>query len=148
MLMLNDDPDWDPELFAGERRLYYGRWKYKYEIAAEKGAVGAIIIHTDLSAGYPWPVVLTGWSGEQFELPAGDEPRIQVKAWMTEEAARRLVDFAGHDLDSMIEAREESRFQTGASRSLDLLRSGGSTSRDRDRKRGRHSARIRPGSRG
>jgi hypothetical protein len=123
MLMVNDDPDWDPELFAGERRLYYGRWKYKYEIAAEKGAVGAIIIHTSLSAGYPWPVVLTGWSGEQFELPAGDEPRIQLKAWMTEEASRRLVEFAGHDLDALIEAARSRDFRPvplGLSTSLDL----------------------------
>jgi len=123
MLMLNDDPDWDPELFAGERRLYYGRWKYKYEIAAEKGAVGAIIIHTSLSAGYPWPVVLTGWSGEQFELPAADEPRIQLKAWMTEEASRRLVEFAGHDLDALIEAARSREFRPvplGLSTSLDL----------------------------
>jgi len=123
LLMLNDDPDWDPELFAGERRLYYGRWKYKYEIAAQQGAIGAIIIHTSLSAGYPWPVVLTGWSGEQFELPAGDEPRIQLKAWMTEEATRRLVEFAGHDLDSLIEAartRDFSPVPLGLSTSLDL----------------------------
>jgi hypothetical protein len=123
LLMLNDDPDWDPELFAGERRLYYGRWKYKYEIAAEKKAAGAIIIHTDLSAGYPWPVVLTGWSGEQFELPAGDEPRIQVKAWTTEAAARRLVEFAGHDFDSMIEAARSRDFHPlplGLTTSLDL----------------------------
>jgi len=123
LLMLNDDPDWDPELFAGERRLYYGRWNYKYEIAAAKGAVGAIIIHTDLSAGYPWQVVLTGWSGEQFELPAGDEPRIQLKAWMTEEASRRLVEFAGHDLDALIEAaraRDFSPVPLGLSTSLDM----------------------------
>jgi len=123
MLMLNDDPDWDPELFAGERRLYYGRWTYKYEIAAERGAVGAIIIHTDLSAGYPWPVVLTGWSGEQFELPAGDEPRIQIRAWMTEDASRRLVEFAGRDLDALITAARERDFRPvplGVTTSLDL----------------------------
>ena len=123
LLMLNDDPDWDPELFAGERRLYYGRWKYKYEIAAERGAAGAIIIHTDLSAGYPWPVVLTGWSGEQFELPAGEEPRIQVKAWMTEEASRRLVEFAGQDLDSLVAAARTREFRPvplGLMTSLDL----------------------------
>jgi len=123
LLMLNDDPDWDPELFSGERRLYYGRWKYKYEIAAEKGAAGAIIIHTSLSAGYPWPVVLTGWSGEQFELPAGDEPRIQLKAWMTEEASRRLVEFAGHDLDELVESARSRDFTPvplGLSTSLDL----------------------------
>jgi hypothetical protein len=123
MLMLNDDPDWDPELFAGERRLYYGRWKYKYEIAAQHGAAGAVLIHTDLSAGYPWPVVLTGWSGEQFELPAGDEPRIQLKAWMSETAARRLVEFAGHDLDALIESARSREFRPvplGLSTSLDL----------------------------
>src|SRR6185295_6891565 len=50
LLMLNDDPDWDPALFAGPRRLYYGRWTYKYESAARAGAVGAIIIHTTASA--------------------------------------------------------------------------------------------------
>jgi Zn-dependent M28 family amino/carboxypeptidase len=123
LLMLNDDPDWDPNLFAGERRLYYGRWVYKYESAAGQGAAGAIIIHTDLSAGYPWPVVLTGWTGEQFELPAGDEPRLQIKAWMTENAARRLVEFAGLDLDEMISAARSRDFQPvtlGLTTSLDL----------------------------
>ena len=44
--MMNNDPDWDPKLFAGKRRLYYGRWTYKYESAARQGAAGAIIIHT------------------------------------------------------------------------------------------------------
>ena len=62
--MLNDDPDWDPELFAGERKLYYGRWNYKYESAARQGAAGAIIIHTAPSAGYPWEVVRSSWSGD------------------------------------------------------------------------------------
>ena len=53
LLMLNNDPDWDPALFAGTTRLYYGRWDYKYASAARAGAVGAIIIHTTPSAGYP-----------------------------------------------------------------------------------------------
>ena len=89
LLMLNNDPDWDPKLFAGKTRLYYGRWTYKYESAARQGAAGAIIIHTTPSAGYPWQVVQTSWSGEQFELPAEGEPRIQLKGWVTEDAARR-----------------------------------------------------------
>jgi hypothetical protein len=63
LLMLNDDPDWDPQLFAGPRKLYYGRWTYKYESAAREGAAGAIIVHTTPSAGYPWDVVLNSWSG-------------------------------------------------------------------------------------
>jgi len=64
LVMLNNDPDWDPKLFEGNRRLYYGRWTYKYESAARQGAAGAIIIHTTPSAGYPWQVVQNSWSVE------------------------------------------------------------------------------------
>ncbi|MFP3940612.1 MAG: M28 family peptidase [Thermoanaerobaculia bacterium] len=111
LLMLNNDPDWDPELFEGETRLYYGRWSYKYESAARQGAAGAIVIHTTPSAGYPWQVVETSWSGEQFQLPAEGEPRIEVEAWATEDAARRLVDAAGHDLDALVESARSRDFR-------------------------------------
>lgn len=110
LLMLNNDPDWDPDLFEGETRLYYGRWSYKYESAARQGAVGAIIIHTTPSAGYPWQVVQNSWSGPQFELPAGDEPRLQVIAWVTEDAATRLVNVARLNLDSLIAAARDPEF--------------------------------------
>jgi Zn-dependent M28 family amino/carboxypeptidase len=103
LVMMNNDPDWDPELFAGETRLWYGRWDYKYLSAAKQGAAGAIIIHTQPSAGYPYQVVQTSWTGEQFELPAGDEPRIKVPAWVTEDTARDLVAMAGFDLDELRE---------------------------------------------
>ncbi len=103
LLMMNNDPDWDPELFGGETRLWYGRWDYKYLSAARQGAAGAIIIHTTPSAGYPFQVVQTSWTGVQFELPAGDEPRSQVKAWVTEDSARDLVAMAGLDLDELRE---------------------------------------------
>ncbi len=101
LVMLNNDPDWDEALFAGTTRLYYGRWSYKYESAARQGAAGAIIIHTPASAGYPWQVVQTSWGGEQFQLQAGDEPRLQVSAWVTEAAAARLLTLAGHDLAAL-----------------------------------------------
>lgn len=104
VLMMNNDPDWDPELFAGETRLWYGRWDYKYLTAARQGAVGAIIIHTTPSAGYPFQVVQTSWTGEQFELPAGDEPRSQFQAWVTEDTARELVAMADLDLDALRES--------------------------------------------
>jgi Zn-dependent M28 family amino/carboxypeptidase len=110
LVVLNNDPDWDPNLFEGETRLYYGRWTYKYESAARRGAVGAIIVHTTPSAGYPWQVVQTSWSGPQFELPAGAEPRVQVEAWVTEEAARRLLGGA-HDLDALIEQAKRREFR-------------------------------------
>jgi len=111
LLMLNNDPDWDPELFEGERRLYYGRWTYKYESAARQGAAGAIVVHTTPSAGYPWQVVQTSWSGEQFELPAGDEPRLQVEAWTTEAATKELIALAGKSWDELVAAAKTREFR-------------------------------------
>lgn len=110
LVMLNNDPSWDPELFAGETRLYYGRWSYKYESAAAQGAAGAIIIHTTPSAGYPFQVVQTSWTGEQFELQAGDEPRMQVEGWVSEDAARKVIAMSGHDLDALREAADNRDF--------------------------------------
>jgi len=111
LLIMNNDPDWDPQLFEGETRLWYGRWDYKYLSAAKQGAAGAIIIHTTPSAGYPFQVVQTSWTGEQFELPAGDEPRNLVNAWVTEDAARELVAMAGKDLDALREAAYNRDFE-------------------------------------
>jgi Zn-dependent M28 family amino/carboxypeptidase len=111
LLIMNNDPDWDPDLFGGETRLWYGRWDYKYLSAARQGAVGAIIIHTSPSAGYPFQVVQTSWTGVQFELPAGDEPRTRMNAWVSEDKARELVAMAGHDLDDLREAAYNRDFQ-------------------------------------
>lgn len=111
VVIMNNDPDWDPALFAGKMRLYYGRWDYKYENAARHGAAGAIIIHTTPSAGYPYQVVQTSWTGEQFELPAGSELRTPVKAWVTEDAARKLAKLGGRDLDKLIASAKSKKFR-------------------------------------
>jgi Zn-dependent M28 family amino/carboxypeptidase len=109
LVMLNNDPEASPDLFGGVTRLYYGRWTYKYESAARQGAAAAIIIHTTPSAGYGWNVVQTSWTGEQFQLPAVEgEPHVQVEAWVTEEAARRLFESAGQSYDDLV-ARAQSR---------------------------------------
>ncbi len=110
LVVLNSDPDWDPALFEGTTRLYYGRWTYKYESAARQGAAGVIIIHTTPSAGYPWQVVQSSWSGPQYELPAGAEPRAALEGWATEDAARRLLGDA-HDLDALIEQAKSRDFR-------------------------------------
>ena len=110
LVIVNNDPDWNDDLFEGNRRLYYGRWTYKYQQAAKMGAVGAIIIHTTPSAGYPFQVVQTSWTGPQFEIPAGDEPRLQIAAWTTEDAMREIFSLAGQDLDALREAAKERTF--------------------------------------
>ncbi len=111
LLMMNNDPEDDPKLFAGKTRLWYGRWDYKYEIAGRKGAAAAIIIHTTPSAGYDWNVVQTGWSGEKYELPDDGSPRAALKAWATEEASRKIAAFGGQDLDRMRAAAQRKDFR-------------------------------------
>jgi Zn-dependent M28 family amino/carboxypeptidase len=110
LMIMNNDPEADPELFEGKRRLYYGRWDYKYAMAARQGAAGAIIIHTTPSAGYGWSVVQNSWTGEQFSLPARGEDALQVQAWVTEDAARRLVGLGGHRLEALVAAAERRDF--------------------------------------
>ena len=108
LVMMNNDPEDDPELFAGKRRLYYGRWDYKYHKAAEMGAAGALIIHTTASAGYPYQVVQTSWSGEESELAATSGPRMKLKGWLTEDASKRVASLAGYDL-AELQAKAQSR---------------------------------------
>jgi Zn-dependent M28 family amino/carboxypeptidase len=112
LLFLNGEPEADPGIFAGKRRLYYGRWDYKYEMAAKLGAAGAVILHTDASASYGWKVVLSSWTGEQLSLPAlPGQPALAVKAWVTEEAGRRLARLGGRDLDALRAAAERRDFR-------------------------------------
>jgi Zn-dependent M28 family amino/carboxypeptidase len=112
IVVMNNDPEDDPKLFAGKTRLWYGRWDYKYEQAARAGAAGCIIIHTTPSAGYPWQVVQTSWSGEQFDLPAtAGTPTLQLRGWTTEEATKRLMALAGKDLDALRKAAQGRDFK-------------------------------------
>jgi Zn-dependent M28 family amino/carboxypeptidase len=107
LIMVNDPPapaD-EPTLFGGPALTYYGRWTYKYEEAARQGAAGALLIHTDESATYPWQVVQSSWSGTQYALPPEPgSPAIGIKAWLTESAARDLVKRGGKDLDALRQA--------------------------------------------
>ncbi len=111
LVFMNNDPESDPALFEGKRRLYYGRWEYKFAMAAKQGAAGAIVIHTDHSAGYKWQVVQSSWTGEQLELPSRGEPTVPVKAWFTDEASRRVVRLGGRNLDALRASAESRDFR-------------------------------------
>jgi Zn-dependent M28 family amino/carboxypeptidase len=123
LLMMNNDPEDDPQLFGGKTRLYYGRWDYKYDQAAKTGAAGAIIIHTTPSAGYGWQVIQSSWTGEQFVLPHEGGPQLQVKAWVTDDSAKRLAKLGGQDLDALRAAAQKRDFRPvplGVTVSLDV----------------------------
>ncbi len=106
VMLVNDPPATteEPNLFGAKALTYYGRWTYKYEEAARRGAVGAILLHTDESAGYPWSVVRTSNGSWRFDIARqqGDTtPFLQFRSWMTDESARRLMKLAGQDLDKL-----------------------------------------------
>src|SRR3989440_5379268 len=112
ILMLINDPaipdpadptKLDPEMFKGNAMTYYGRWTYKYEIAAQKGAAAAIIIHETGPAAYPYSVVRTSWSKENFELDAPDKnaSAVSVRSWITLDVAKKLLADCGKDFEAL-----------------------------------------------
>jgi Zn-dependent M28 family amino/carboxypeptidase len=102
LMLVNEPPSDDPKFFNGKVLTYYGRWMYKYEEAARKGAVGAILIHRTDMASYGWDVVRNSNSGEKDYLKIGDTPRLKAAAWIHLDIARKLASVAGLDLDKMM----------------------------------------------
>lgn len=108
MILVNDPPPTtaEPNRFGGKGLTYYGRWTYKYEEAARRGAVGVILVHTDNSAGYGWNVVRTSNGSWRYEIErdAKDKtPFLEIKSWATESASARILRSAGLDLKELQE---------------------------------------------
>ncbi len=96
----------DDKMFKGKAMTYYGRWTYKYEIASEKGAAAAIIIHETGPAGYPYEVVSGSWSRENFDIQRPDKNmgRVAVESWITTDRAKELFTAGGQDFDALRKA--------------------------------------------
>src|SRR6266567_1303974 len=93
----------DEKMFKGKAMTYYGRWTYKYEIAAQKGAVAAVIIHETGPAGYPYSVVKTSWAKENYEIdsPNKNMGAVEARSWITLDAAKKLLADCGQDFDAL-----------------------------------------------
>ena len=111
LLMLVNQPTDDPKLFHGKALTYYGRWTYKYEQAARKGAVGAILIHKTDMASYPWEVVRNSNSGEKSYLKLDGTPKLKAAAWIHLDVANNLAKSAGLDLDKMMSDARSRNFK-------------------------------------
>jgi Zn-dependent M28 family amino/carboxypeptidase len=99
LCFVNDPPSDDPNFFGGKSLTYYGRWTYKFEQAARKGAVGALIIHrTDLAA-YGWDVVRNSNSAEKTFIAHDANPHLQAASWIQLDVAKQLFVASGTDLD-------------------------------------------------
>jgi Zn-dependent M28 family amino/carboxypeptidase len=99
----NDPPSDDPKVFGGKARTLYGRWTYKYDIAQAKGAAGAIVIHVDSSAGYPWAVVANSRSGENLILASeAAGSTLKLKAWTTDATTREFFRMSGLKFEDLV----------------------------------------------
>jgi Zn-dependent M28 family amino/carboxypeptidase len=101
LMLVNEPPSDDPKFFKGKALTYYGRWTYKYEEAARKGAVGVILIHREDMASYPWEVVRNSNSGEKSYLKL-EGPALKVASWVQLDVAKKLAVASGMDLDKMM----------------------------------------------
>ena len=92
----------DQKLFNGTAMTYYGRWTYKYEEGARRGAAGILIVHETGPAGYPFSVV-QGNLREKFDLVTPDKNmgRSAIEGWVTLDAAKRILKMAGQDFDAL-----------------------------------------------
>lgn len=124
LMLVNDPPVADPKdpskldnsVFKGRAMTYYGRWTYKYEIASEKGAAAAILIHETGPAGYPFEVVRGSWSRENFDIArspsdGGGSDRVALEGWITEGKARDILKAGGRDLDALKKAAARRDFR-------------------------------------
>jgi Zn-dependent M28 family amino/carboxypeptidase len=108
-----DDPAaLDPNMFNGEAMTLYGRWTYKYEVGAARGADAVLVVHETGPAGYPWDVVTGSWGGENMSIQSdgGDAP-LKMEAWITDDFARELFAAAGQDFDALKERARTAEFE-------------------------------------
>src|SRR3954466_13303179 len=122
ILMLINDPaipdpadpaKLDEKMFKGKAMTYYGRWTYKYEIAAQKGAAAAVIIHETEPAAYPYSVILSSWGKENIEIDAADKNKgaVQIRSWITLDVAKKLLTDSGQDFDALKKAALSKQFR-------------------------------------
>ena len=100
VMLVGDRRNGPPAPLCCEPENFYGRWTYKLEEARRRGAAGALLVHTDASAGYGWPVVRNSWSQERFQLAGSGHTRA-VQGWLTEATAIRLFALAGQDFQAL-----------------------------------------------
>jgi Zn-dependent M28 family amino/carboxypeptidase len=111
LMLVNEPPSDDPNFFKGRALTYYGRWTYKYEEAARRGAAGVILIHKTEMASYGWEVVRNSWGGETSLLQDDKDPKLKSAGWIQLEVARKLAQAAGMNLDKMLQEANSRSFK-------------------------------------
>ncbi len=111
LLFVNEPASDDPKFFKGKALTYYGRWTYKFEETARRGAVATLIIHRPDLASYGWEVVRNSWGKERSYLKIDATPKLQAASWIQFEVAKKLVAMGGLDLDKLFEQSQSHDFK-------------------------------------
>jgi len=111
LLFVNEPSSDDPEFFKGKALTYYGRWTYKYEETARRGAVATLIIHRTDLASYGWEVVRNSWGTERSYLKRDGSPKLQAASWIQLDVAQKIVGLVGLDLDKMFQRAQMKDFK-------------------------------------
>ena len=111
LMLVNEPPSDDVKFFKGKALTYYGRWTYKYEEAARRGAVAVLLIHQTDMASYPWEVVRNSNSGEKSYLKLDGSPKLKAAAWVQLEVAEKLAKTAGLNLGKMMTEAQSREFK-------------------------------------
>jgi len=111
LMLVNEPPSEDAKFFKGKALTYYGRWTYKYEEAARRGALAVLLIHQTDMASYPWDVVRNSNSGEKSYLKLDGTPKLKAAAWIQFEVADRLAKSAGLNLGKMMTEAQSREFK-------------------------------------
>jgi Zn-dependent M28 family amino/carboxypeptidase len=118
-VFLVNDPDFEAKpgepiagRFGGQAMTYYGRWSYKFEEAARRGAIAALIVHETEGAGYGWNVIESP-GGENYNIvvPEGAQQPLLLQGWIQRPAAAELLRRAGHDLEAVKRQARTAQFQ-------------------------------------
>jgi len=111
LMLVNEPPSQDPKFFKGKALTYYGRWTYKYEEAARRGAVAALLIHQTEMASYPWEVVRNSNSGEKAYLKLDGTPKLKIAAWVQFGVAQKLANACGQNLENLMAVAQTRGFK-------------------------------------
>ena len=111
LLFVNQPVSDDPKFFKGKTLTYYGRWTYKYEETARRGAIATLIIHRTDLASYPWTVVRNSWGGEKSYLKLDGTPMLAAASWIQWDVARKLVALEKLDLDKLLQQAQSREFK-------------------------------------
>jgi len=112
LVIVNEPPSDDAKFFKGKALTYYGRWTYKYEEAARRGAVGVLVIHRTDLASYGWDVVRNSQAIEKSYLNGDPSATLRAASWIQHDVAQKLLTLAGlGDLDRAIDAAGKPGFR-------------------------------------